>query len=91
MNLSNFIENTFKKLIPAPFTLAVLLTLITLFVAFFFTGETNTNSAIQILDFWQTGMWDPALIVFMVQMMLILVLGHLSTKQTCFLAYESVN
>ncbi|WP_339648048.1 TIGR00366 family protein [uncultured Salegentibacter sp.] len=77
MNLSNFIENTFKKLIPAPFTLAVLLTLITLFVAFFFTGETNTNSAIQILDFWQTGMWDPALIVFMVQMMLILVLGHI--------------
>lgn len=77
MNLSNFIENTFKKLIPAPFTLAVLLTLITLFVAFFFTGETNTNSAIQILDFWQTGMWNPALIVFMVQMMLILVLGHI--------------
>ncbi|MBZ9729959.1 TIGR00366 family protein [Salegentibacter sp. JZCK2] len=76
MNLSQFIENTFKKLIPAPFTLAVLLTLITLFIAFFFTGETNTTSAIKILDFWQTGMWDPALIVFMVQMMLILVLGH---------------
>ncbi|SKB37965.1 Short chain fatty acid transporter [Salegentibacter salinarum] len=76
MNISQFIENTFKNLIPAPFTLAVLLTLITLFVAFFFTDQTSITSAIQILDFWQTGMWDPALIVFMVQMMLILVLGH---------------
>lgn len=29
-----------------------------------------------ILDYWQSGMWDPALLVFMVQMMFILVLGH---------------
>lgn len=77
MNLSRFLENTFQKLIPAPFTLAVLLTIITLFSAFFFTGEANTTSAIQILEFWQTGIWDPSLIVFMVQMMLILVLGHI--------------
>ncbi|HKL37170.1 MAG TPA: TIGR00366 family protein [Salegentibacter sp.] len=77
MNLSNLIESSFKKFIPAPFILAVLLTLFILFVAFFFTGETNSDSAFKILDFWQTGMWEPALIVFMVQMMLILVLGHI--------------
>ena len=77
MNISRYIELTFKRLIPAPFTLAVLLTLFTMLVAFFFTGEQNTSSAIGILKYWQNGMWDPALLVFAVQMMLILVLGHI--------------
>ncbi|HEY9185861.1 MAG TPA: TIGR00366 family protein [Salegentibacter sp.] len=76
MSVSYFVEKTFKKLIPAPFTLAVLLSLLTLGIAFLFTGDHNGDSAVQILEFWQSGMWDPALLVFMVQMMLILVLGH---------------
>lgn len=76
MNASRFIELTFKRLIPAPFTLAVLLTLFTMVIAFFFTGEQSTTSAINILKYWQNGMWDAALLVFAVQMMLILVLGH---------------
>lgn len=76
MITTRFIEQTFKRLIPAPFTLAVLLSLFTIFIAFFFTGETNGDSLIQILQFWQEGMWDPGLLVFAVQMMLILVLGH---------------
>ncbi|MFD0975862.1 short-chain fatty acid transporter [Salinimicrobium gaetbulicola] len=76
MNAAQFIENTFKKLIPAPFTLAVLLTLITMLLAFFFTGSSSIENANHILISWQAGMWDPALLVFAVQMMLILVLGH---------------
>lgn len=76
MSFSRFIETSFKKLIPPPFTLAVLLTLFTMFIAFFFTGDQSEESAVAILDYWQTGMWDSALLVFMVQMMLILVLGH---------------
>ncbi|SFN60948.1 short-chain fatty acid transporter [Salegentibacter flavus] len=76
MSASHFVEKTFKKLIPAPFTLAVLLSLLTLAIAFVFTGDRSGDSAVQILEFWQSGMWDPALLVFMVQMMLILVLGH---------------
>ncbi|MGY5851890.1 short-chain fatty acid transporter [Salegentibacter sp. F14] len=76
MSASNFVEKTFKKFIPAPFTLAVLLSLISLAIAFLFTGNKSGESAMQILGFWQSGMWDPALLVFMVQMMLILVLGH---------------
>ncbi|GAB2771369.1 short-chain fatty acid transporter [Salinimicrobium soli] len=77
MNSAAFIEKTFKKLIPAPFTLAVLLTLLTMLLAFFFTGNSSTDGAITILTAWQTGMWEPALLVFAVQMMLILVLGHI--------------
>ncbi len=77
MNPSNFIANSFKKLIPSPFSLAVLLSIFILLVAFFFTGKQDFSSAVFVLDAWQNGMWDPALLVFMVQMMLILVLGHI--------------
>ena len=77
MNTAGLIEKTFKKLIPAPFTLAVLLSLFTILLAFFFTGRTSAEGAVEILRSWQNGMWDPALLVFAVQMMLILVLGHI--------------
>ncbi len=76
MNLSRWIETGFRKVIPAPFTLAVLLTLLTLLLALLFTDSEEGNHVINVLDYWQTGMWDPALLVFAVQMMLILVLGH---------------
>ena len=77
MNISKQIEHIFRKFIPSPFSLAVILSLLTLLIAFFFTGEQNAQSAVEILQFWQAGMWDSALLVFMVQMMLILVLGHI--------------
>ncbi|MEG9326484.1 TIGR00366 family protein [Salinimicrobium catena] len=76
MNVALLVEKGFKKLIPAPFTLAVLLTLVTMLLAFFFTGNPSVDSAANILTAWQFGMWDPPLLVFAVQMMLILVLGH---------------
>lgn len=76
MDASGFIERTFKTLIPAPFTLAVLLTLLTMLLAFFFVESPTAEAAGNILRYWQNGMWEPALLVFAVQMMLILVLGH---------------
>ena len=76
MNAALLIEKGFKKLIPAPFTLAVLLTLATMVLAFVFTGKPTAKGATKIFYSWQYGMWDPALLVFAVQMMLILVLGH---------------
>ncbi|GAA4325644.1 short-chain fatty acid transporter [Pontixanthobacter gangjinensis] len=76
MNITQSIENAFKKLIPAPFTLAVLLSLITILLAFVFTGSQDTGYFLDILAYWQNGMWEPSLLVFAVQMMLILVLGH---------------
>lgn len=77
MNIARLIESGFKKFIPAPFTLAVLLTLFTMLLALLFTGNSGKNGTIGVLDAWQTGMWDPPLLVFAVQMMLILVLGHI--------------
>jgi len=76
MKPTEYIELAFKRLIPAPFTLAVLLSLFTILIAFFFTGERSFESMSDILGYWQNGMWDPSLLVFAVQMMLILVLGH---------------
>ncbi|AVR45887.1 short-chain fatty acid transporter [Christiangramia fulva] len=76
MKASRFIEKTFRKFIPAPFTLAVILTLFTMIMAFLFTGDQSFSYGIDILKYWQFGMWDPSLLVFAVQMMLILVLGH---------------
>ena len=77
MKVTQYIELTFKKLIPAPFTLAVLLSFLTIFLAFFFTGSQNSSAFFDILRYWQEGMWEPSLLVFAVQMMLILVLGHI--------------
>lgn len=77
MKVAHLIASGFKKFIPAPFTLAVLLTLLTMLLAFFFTENSGFAGAVNILDHWQSGMWDPSLLVFAVQMMLILVLGHI--------------
>lgn len=76
MNTTRYIELAFKKLIPAPFTLAVLLSLFTILIAFLFTGNKTAESLGNILTYWQNGMWEPSLLVFALQMMLILVLGH---------------
>lgn len=76
MDAARFVEIGFKRLIPAPFTLAILLTLLTMVLALLFTGDSQGTGVEQILTAWQYGMWDPALLVFAVQMMLILVLGH---------------
>lgn len=76
MSFSRYITSAFKRFIPSPFTLAVLLSLLTLLIAFLFTGDRSGSSAVAILDYWQSGMWNPDMLVFLVQMMLILVLGH---------------
>ncbi len=77
MKISKFIESSFKRFIPSPFSLAIILSLLILFVATFFTGSGNLHHGWEVIKIWQNGMWNPAMLVFMVQMMLILVLGHI--------------
>jgi len=79
MKATRIIEIIFKKYIPSPFTIAVLLTLVTLVFALFFTNtnnETTTGYLFKILGFWESEIWNANLLVFAYQMMLILVLGH---------------
>lgn len=77
MNFTKAIETAFKRFLPSPFTIAILLTLATILLAFFFTENTQDgNHVLNILSYWEAGIWNNALLVFAYQMMLILVLGH---------------
>lgn len=77
MNLTKSIETLFKKYLPSPFTIAVLLTLITIVLAYVFTpSQSDSNHFLEILTYWEKGIWTDGLLVFAYQMMLILVLGH---------------
>ncbi|MEQ6125233.1 TIGR00366 family protein [Pseudotenacibaculum sp. MALMAid0570] len=79
MNITKAIENIFKKYLPSPFTIAILLTLLTILLALFFTRPSDVgilDYTGDILQFWEQGIWTNGLLVFAYQMMLILVLGH---------------
>lgn len=83
MKLTKTIEAIFKKYLPSPFAIAVLLTLATMLLALFFTKPPEDEVHIlAILSYWETGVWDNALLVFAYQMMLILVLGHILVLST---------
>lgn len=79
MKLTSIIENVFKKYLPSPFTIAILLTLVTLLLALGFTKPEDVSVGgyfVTIVQFWEEGVWTNGLLVFAYQMMLILVLGH---------------
>lgn len=79
MKVTKIITHIFKNYLPSPFTIAVLLTFFTVFLAIIFTKPSTTNIVEytqDILLFWENGIWSSNLLVFAYQMMLILVLGH---------------
>lgn len=72
----------FKSILPSPFTIAILLTLITLLIAQFVTKPTTVSHGdyfLQLVFSWEDGLWDNSAggLYFAFQMMLILVLGHI--------------
>ena len=79
MNITKAVEIFFKKFIPSPFAIAVLLTIFTILLALIFTKPNMIgfgDYTLDILQFWEQGIWSSALLEFAYQMMLILVLGH---------------
>ncbi len=77
MNITKAIETVFKRYLPSPFTIAIILTLLTIVLALVFTEPVSgENQLFSILSFWEQGIWNNGLLVFAYQMMLILVLGH---------------
>ncbi|RDK88814.1 short-chain fatty acid transporter [Marinirhabdus gelatinilytica] len=78
MKFTKAIETIFNKYLPSPFSIAVLLTVLTMLLAFFFTeAPPEENHILAILSYWENGIWNEGLLVFAYQMMLILVLGHI--------------
>ena len=45
MNITQTVATVFKKVLPSPFTIAILLTLLTISLAFFFTDSTTQSKA----------------------------------------------
>ena len=77
MSFSNKFANLFKAFLPAPFTIAVLLTGLTFLLAWALTQPQQEGChLIELLENWEKGLWDGPLLVFALQMMLMLVLGH---------------
>ena len=77
MGLTQVIERIFRRYLPSPFTIAVVLTGLTLVLALVFTeNNSDGNHVAAILSYWEDGIWNNGLLVFAYQMMLILVLGH---------------
>lgn len=79
MKLADRFVSTAQRILPSPFTIAVLLTLFTMSVILIVQpavpgGEITKIGLINLLDFWESGFWD--LLTFAMQMVLILVLGH---------------
>jgi short-chain fatty acids transporter len=62
----------FKRLLPSPFSIALILTVLTVVLSLFVSEKSLVETSIA----WQKGLWQPNLLAFAFQMMLMLVLGH---------------
>lgn len=72
----------FKRILPSPFTIAIVLTILTMLIALIFTQPQEISVFhyfIQLCNSWENGLWDNSGggLYFAFQMMLILVLGHI--------------
>jgi len=78
MNLLKGIEKAFKVILPSPFSIALILTFVSFILAITLTesSQSGFNRVIEITRYWEEGLWNSSLLVFAVQMMLMLVLGH---------------
>ncbi len=72
-----------RYLLPTPFTIAIILTLLTMLFALVWpweNSELNSDSlatkSILILEYWNKGLWNTNGLAFAIQMMLMLLLGH---------------
>ncbi len=78
MRLTAVIETLFRRFLPSPFSIALLLTALTFILALIFTEpKTSDPYWLSLLGYWEQGIWQKDLLVFAYQMMLILVLGHM--------------
>lgn len=80
-HVSERIVRGFKRFLPSPFTIAIILTVITAFLAWLLLKPVNTTNGQYLwflVESWESGLWDNSGggIYFAFQMMLMLVLGH---------------
>lgn len=86
MNWST-ISGFIQKMLPSPFSIAIMLTVVAFFVALLCGDETTVLS---LSETWMGGIWKNGQLVFAFQMMFMLVLGHvlaLSKPVSKFVAF----
>jgi short-chain fatty acids transporter len=78
MNFSDRFAELFRKILPSPFTIAIILTIVTFALAALLTNNPSkeTFHLIPLSNYWYNGIWDGPHMVFALQMMLMLILGH---------------
>ena len=82
MSFVDKFANTYKRLLPTPFTIAIFLTLLTFLLALFFTKPEDAGYGeytLTLASKWEEGLWNDGKggLYFAFQMMLMLVLGHI--------------
>ncbi|MFT6166038.1 MAG: short-chain fatty acids transporter [Vicingaceae bacterium] len=80
MKFTEKYSRLFQLLLPSPLSIALLLSLITIVAAYIFTNApiaSEQNYLITLFEYWERGLWNDDLMVFALQMMLMLVLGHI--------------
>lgn len=82
MSFTEKFANTYKKLLPSPFTIAIVLTIFTFLLALIFTKPADVGIGAYCLDiagFWENGLWNNSSggLYFAFQMMFMLVMGHI--------------
>lgn len=75
MSFVNGYMKVVRRVLPSPFSIAIILTFVTAILALLFTEPLpNKNPIISVMDHWHEGFWS--FLAFTMQMMLMLVLGH---------------
>ncbi|MBN4073000.1 short-chain fatty acid transporter [Crocinitomix catalasitica] len=82
MSFVDKFANTYKKLLPTPFTIALLLTALTFILALIFTKPEDAGFGeytLTLASKWEEGLWNEGKggLYFAFQMMLMLVLGYI--------------
>lgn len=82
MSFTQKFADTYKRLLPTPFAIAIILTIITFLLAMFITKPADTGYLSYTKDIalsWENGLWleGKGGLYFAFQMMLMLVLGHI--------------
>ena len=82
MNFSEKFAKLYKKVLPSPFSIAILLTFFTFIIAWFFTKTSEVgygDHTLNLLKSWEEGLWKEGGggLYFAFQMMLMLILGHI--------------
>ena len=82
MSFTEKFATAYKKILPGPFTIAIVLTILTFLLALIFTKPIDKTIGAYCLDiagYWESGLWNSSTggLYFAFQMMFMLVMGHI--------------